>query len=367
MYNFKDSYNFNATRPVVFIFDLWINHIAFKQILKVNTAADIRDMADINDDTGGSNEVKRVAIIGSGLAGLSTGYFVSLKMEQEFESCNNEIYLFEKQNGIGMDGSSFTYKNETDECRIDVPLRVISPKYYDSLLQLYNSLKIELTMADCACTYLPSMFKFINIRNSNIGKSIPIPYISNIFDISHIIQTISLTIMYVIFILLCYLYVNINYFRREITDFTNVDNFYTIDKFLQKFVQFGIFSDYFLNNLLYPSMSCILTCDIKHVKNYPAIILLEYYYHLTSNGVRQSKYGTQSAVKIILSNIRKHSKLNVVLNASVNYIEFVATDDTDENKHKHKDKYKYKIKYDSDDKDAAFAGRLVQKKCCLIL
>ncbi|KAG1471000.1 hypothetical protein G6F56_002368 [Rhizopus delemar] len=77
----------------------------------------------------------RVAVIGSGLAGLSTAYLLS-KDQEEFE-----VHLFEKNSSVGMDASSISI-GPKKEHRIDVPMRSFKSGYYSHLLRLYQHLDI---------------------------------------------------------------------------------------------------------------------------------------------------------------------------------------------------------------------------------
>ncbi|KAJ3035412.1 hypothetical protein HDV00_004010 [Rhizophlyctis rosea] len=95
----------------------------------------------------------RVAVIGSGLAGLSTAYLLaSTNVDGE---CPFEVHLYEKSASLGMDSASipvpcFCRKCKKDggedvehiEGRMDVPMRSFFPEYYTMLTGLYESLKI---------------------------------------------------------------------------------------------------------------------------------------------------------------------------------------------------------------------------------
>lgn len=63
----------------------------------------------------------RVAVIGSGLAGLSTAYLLS-KDQEEFE-----VHLFEKNSSVGMDASSISI-GPKKEHRIDVSIHVYNER-----------------------------------------------------------------------------------------------------------------------------------------------------------------------------------------------------------------------------------------------
>lgn len=60
----------------------------------------------------------KVAVIGSGLAGLSTAYLLSGNDQYE-------AHLFEKGTKLGMDAASMSIGNKKDEFRVDVCLQCL--------------------------------------------------------------------------------------------------------------------------------------------------------------------------------------------------------------------------------------------------
>ncbi|KAI9468926.1 MAG: Per1-like-domain-containing protein [Benjaminiella poitrasii] len=79
--------------------------------------------------------VVKVAVIGSGLAGLTATYLL------ENNPDNFEVHLFEKGDSLGMDAASVSV-GPKKEFRIDVPMR-----YYSHLFKLYTYLKIPIKKA----------------------------------------------------------------------------------------------------------------------------------------------------------------------------------------------------------------------------
>ncbi|KAK7064731.1 hypothetical protein R3P38DRAFT_56509 [Favolaschia claudopus] len=97
----------------------------------------------------------RVAVVGSGLAGLTAAYLLaSSHLEDGVEF---EVHLFEKTGSIGMDSSSVSVGNEAQqEWRIDVPMRSFQGGYYPRLISLYTQLGVAFRQADF--TYSFSLF-----------------------------------------------------------------------------------------------------------------------------------------------------------------------------------------------------------------
>lgn len=81
-----------------------------------NTAATIYERDGIGDAHDSTAAKTKVAIIGSGLAGLHAAHLLSEKAEVR---ARFEVHLFEASGQIGLDGSSIA----VDDVRIDVPLR----------------------------------------------------------------------------------------------------------------------------------------------------------------------------------------------------------------------------------------------------
>lgn len=78
---------------------------------------------------------KRVAVVGSGIAGLTAAYLLSRK---------HHVTLFEREELLGMDAHS----RDAYGARMDIPLRVFSESYYPNLCRLYQLLGIRYHPAD---------------------------------------------------------------------------------------------------------------------------------------------------------------------------------------------------------------------------
>ncbi|KAJ3075645.1 hypothetical protein HDU98_007329 [Podochytrium sp. JEL0797] len=106
---------------------------------------------------------KRVAVIGSGLAGLSAAHVLS--QTEGFEAT-----LFERNGGLGMDAGSIPVPCDCKQCeplkaetgnkipahyagRIDVPMRSFFPGYYPYLTGLYDALDIPYRQSDNSMSF----------------------------------------------------------------------------------------------------------------------------------------------------------------------------------------------------------------------
>lgn len=89
-------------------------------------------MAATSENTTAQKQLK-VAVIGSGIAGLSTSWLLSLH--------DHEVHIYEKENRLGLGSHAV----EVGECGdvIDVPTRCFSEGFYSELLNLFNYVGIE--------------------------------------------------------------------------------------------------------------------------------------------------------------------------------------------------------------------------------
>ncbi|PWN33451.1 FAD/NAD(P)-binding domain-containing protein [Meira miltonrushii] len=86
----------------------------------------------------------KVAIIGSGLAGLTASHLLSQSAELRKRY---DVHIFEKNESLGLDASSITIPHPTQQeksLRVDVPMRSINAGYYPNLTRLYKSLGVKL-------------------------------------------------------------------------------------------------------------------------------------------------------------------------------------------------------------------------------
>lgn len=89
----------------------------------------------------------KVAVVGSGLAGLTAAYRLCT------EGVDVEVHLFEKGAQVGMDSSSVTLECGTKR-RVDVPMRSFQGGYYRNLIALYKQLGVAFRPSDFTYSFL---------------------------------------------------------------------------------------------------------------------------------------------------------------------------------------------------------------------
>lgn len=106
--------------------------------------------------------VQRIAIIGSGMAGLAASWFLGQ---------DHRVTLFERQGRLGIGAHSI----ETPGGVVDVPLRVIYPGYYPQLFALLSETGVQLEALDAAISFSDvgerSYFRYRNLQA--FGKTLP--------------------------------------------------------------------------------------------------------------------------------------------------------------------------------------------------
>ncbi|GAA5943588.1 hypothetical protein JCM3775_005816 [Rhodotorula graminis] len=92
----------------------------------------------------------RVAVIGTGLAGLSTAYLLkqARATRTDGSTVDFDVHLFERSDALGMDTASLSIKDEDGSYRVDVPMRSINGGSHSRVHTLYRSLNVPLVKSD---------------------------------------------------------------------------------------------------------------------------------------------------------------------------------------------------------------------------
>ncbi|NJL92378.1 MAG: NAD(P)-binding protein [Anaerolineae bacterium] len=99
-----------------------------------------------------------IAVIGSGIAGLTAGYLLSQK---------HTVTLYERQPTPGMDAFSVDLEGGV---RLDVPMRLNYPGYYRALLAMYAHLGIETQRLQANATFLtPDGHPYFRFSTRRLG------------------------------------------------------------------------------------------------------------------------------------------------------------------------------------------------------
>ena len=233
---------------------------------------------------------KKIAVIGSGIAGISASYFLSSKYD---------VHLFEKNNYLG--GHTRTVKVRTDKnVSIDTGFIVFNDRNYPDLIKFFDHLDVQTINSDMSFAVSDVNYN-IEYGGKNF-KSLFAQY-KNIFNISYIKMIYEIYRFYK----LC-----------RYTKLDKITNNYTLEDFLQK----NNFSTYLKELHIYPLISSIWSTNQRDVRNFPLKLFLNFFNNHDLFNFKDRpqwkfvKGGSNSYIKKII----KLDKFNFSLNAKIDKI-----------------------------------------------
>ena len=218
----------------------------------------------------------KIAVIGSGISGLSASYYLSKKFK---------VDLFEKEDRFG--GHSYTLKVLYDQKNkkhidVDIGFIVFNEKTYPHLITFFNELGVEYEKSDMSFS--------VSVENSNIeycGRGI-----KGVFSNRENILNLNFIKMF---------YEIISFYNKcEKLDIDKINNI-TLDEYLTK----EKLSSYFINYHLIPMVSAIWSMPPKEIKKMPLKFFIIFF----------KNHG--------LFKIRKRPQWFTVTNRSKNYVDKV--------------------------------------------
>ena len=233
---------------------------------------------------------KKIAVIGSGISGISAAYFLSSKYE---------VDLFEKNNYLG--GHTRTVKIKSDNnISIDTGFIVFNDKNYPDLIKFFDHLNVISLNSEMSFA-VSDIFYNIEYGGKNF-RTLFAQY-KNIFNISY------LKMIYEIF----------NFYKLcKKVNLDNLDRHITIEDFLNN----NNFSSYLRKLHIYPLISSIWSTNQKDVSNFPLILFLNFFKnHDLFNFKNRPQWkfiegGSNTYIKKILD----LNRFNYVLNTKINKV-----------------------------------------------
>ncbi|KAF2830552.1 hypothetical protein CC86DRAFT_315929 [Ophiobolus disseminans] len=202
---------------------------------------------------------QRVAVVGSGLAGLLTANLLHHDAQQRYD-----VHVFESGNCLSLDAASISLPNatRTSSDRVDLPMRAFAGGFYSNLKSLYDYLKIPYHSQ-------PFLFEFAKAQEtsstndgsyfahaSNLHQFAPQP--SAVGTIRHLVEVLYMIVCYSWFSLCCFL----------VAPHTG--------ETLQQYLTRTWTPQRFVTYYLLPMMSGVTTCPHEALLNFPASDLTEY-------------------------------------------------------------------------------------------
>tara|TARA_Y100001970_G_scaffold286821_1_gene409924 strand:+ start:1497 stop:2798 length:1302 start_codon:yes stop_codon:yes gene_type:complete len=234
-----------------------------------------------------------IAVIGSGISGISAAYFLSKKFD---------VHLFEKEDRLGGHTRTLFIK-EDNNIPIDTGFIVFNEKNYYDLTKFFNVLNVEFEDSDMS--FAVSNIAF-NIEYSGKNISTLFADFKNLFSYNYLKMIFEIYKLYK----LCGK-INLENNQKNIS----------IKEFLDKYQ----FSEYVRKFHIYPMISSIWSSNINDVEKFPLISFINFFKNhglFNFKNRPQWKYvkgGSKTYIdKIISLNLFKYST-----NFSFNYIDRV--------------------------------------------
>ena len=189
---------------------------------------------------------EKIAIIGSGISGLSTAYLLSKKYN---------VHLFEKNNRLGGHTRTLYVDESSKKIAIDTGFIVFNEKNYPDLTNFFQILKIDFRDSDMSFAVSNKLPK---IEYS--GKTIFTLFnsFSNLFSLKFYRMIFEIKRLYSI----C-----------NQLEINNENSKVTLDEFLNEHQ----FSNYLKYYHILPMISSIWSSDIDDVKNFPLITFVNFF------------------------------------------------------------------------------------------
>ena len=219
---------------------------------------------------------EKLAVIGSGISGISASFFLSKKYD---------VYLFEKNNYLGGHTRTKSVKENNNYYDIDTGFIVFNNQNYPDLIKFFEYLKIDIGVSNMSFSISikePELEYGSHLKSMFAQKK-------NLFSLSF-----WLLIKDIIKIYKC---------CKKIQLSQDVEK-YTIDEFL---TNHG-YSDFIKNYHIYPMISSIWSCDKNKVKSFPLISFVNFFNnHSLFNFFNRPQWkfvkgGSHQYIKKIISN-----------------------------------------------------------------
>ncbi len=224
---------------------------------------------------------KRIAIVGSGIAGLSAAWLLGQK---------HQVELYERHASPGMGAFNLNYHLGHTTTRIDVPLRAFNTCYYKNLVALYETMGVEMQRTDHAATYSTPGDQAYHLKTRFGYEYITLG--ARAFPVLAGLSKFNVTSLKVVKDALRFLV-----FARQDVKKPEIHH-QTIEQYLIN----KRYSAPFIHEVLLPSFAAICTCSYEAVKAYPAATIIEF---LTSgmlfNGIWRAKHGAEDAIDKMLT------------------------------------------------------------------
>ncbi|KAJ6784510.1 hypothetical protein PWT90_10261 [Aphanocladium album] len=227
-----------------------------------------------------------VAVVGTGLAGLTTAYLLNSDAEKRYQ-----VTLFEQSQLLSFAGASVAVKNAKEDMveQIDLPMRASAGGYYDNLMRMYHFIGIPLhpirflftfakaTTSNASPKTIPltpdtagSATGAYFVHASNLHRLLP-PRPGNRSLLPYIFEIAYLTICHFWFSVACFV----------VTPHTGAAAPGGECEDLREYLQRIWLPRRYITHYLLPLMSSVSTCSHAEILRFPASDIVNYKRHST--------------------------------------------------------------------------------------
>ncbi|KAK0386034.1 hypothetical protein NLU13_5871 [Sarocladium strictum] len=224
----------------------------------------------------------RVAIVGSGLAGLTTAYLLHNDARKRYE-----VTVFEQAQALSFDSQSVAVKNRTTGKveRVDLPMRASAGGYYASLMRLYEHLKVPMHPVQFLFVFAqafggpspvqPRSRKLEDhpgsyfVHTSNL-HSIPPPRPASSGLVAHVWETLFLVVCYAWFSVACFL------IEPRSSGAPSKDGLFPEEETIAEYLRRIWIPERYASHYLVPLMSSVSTCSHAELLAFPARDVVNY-------------------------------------------------------------------------------------------
>jgi uncharacterized protein len=222
---------------------------------------------------------RTVAVIGSGLAGLSAAWWLAPRYA---------VTVFERQSRPGFTAANVAVPGPTAEVRVDVPLRVFFPGYYPTLLALYRELGVASEPVDYAASLAGPdgrlYFRYRNLRWGDRSLSVLAPQ-------DWLLGAPARRIV-----------AGLLRWHRESRDGGRRDGLRHVT--LGDHLAAGDYPREFVEGFLLPAIATVCTCTFDQARRFPAAVVLDYVARgVASQAVRRVLLGADEVQRHLVAGL----------------------------------------------------------------
>ncbi len=187
----------------------------------------------------------KIAVIGSGISGLSAAYYLSKKYY---------VDLYEKEDHFGGHSHTVNIKNDKENISVDIGFIVFNELTYPNLIDFFKEIDVEKEKSNMSFSV---SVKGTDIEYSGSG-------FKGIFSIKKNLLNLKFLKM---------IYEIVNFYKKVSNDITEVNKKITLGEYLTK----NKLSNYFINYHIIPMVASIWSMPYGKAKNMPFKLFVEFF------------------------------------------------------------------------------------------